>query len=106
MSSDQPQVIAAVDRCLTRELAPEARRILPQSPRGRVALGLGPSAPMTARADGAAPPRNICPMLPQDLSLWRPEPRRSADRLRRFQLSRTTQGLAACLCWVAVLIVP
>ena len=69
-------------------------------------LGLGPSAPMTARADGAAPPRNICPMLPQDLSLWRPEPRRSADRLRRFQLSRTTQGLAACLCWVAVLIVP
>jgi hypothetical protein len=29
-----------------------------------------------------------------------------ADRLQRFHLSRKLQAFAACLCWLAVLIVP
>jgi hypothetical protein len=41
-------------------------------------------------------------MRAQDLSQWRP----SADGLLRLQVSRPVQGLVACLCWLAVIIVP
>jgi len=101
------EIIAAVDRSLAAELAGDAGDDAPPRSRGRVALGLAGAVP--AGSDAAifgnawgTPPRRPYPMRAQDLALWRP----SAERLQWLQLSRPVQGLAACLCWLAVLMVP
>ena len=98
------EIVAAIDRSLAAELAVDGKT-LPRA-RGRVALGLsGGAADGSAAVSGpdwGAPPRRPSAMPAQDLSLWRP----SAGWLLRLQLSRPAQGLAACLCWLAVLFVP
>ncbi|HEY9538218.1 MAG TPA: hypothetical protein VIS03_11570 [Kiloniellaceae bacterium] len=99
------EIVAAIDRSLAEELATEGKT-LPRA-RGRVALGLaGAAAPASgpdlSGPDWGTPPRRASAMPAQDLSLWRP----SAGWLLHLQLSRRAQGLAACLCWLAVLIVP
>src|SRR5690606_1586204 len=63
------EIIAAIDRSLATELAPEGKT-LPRA-RGRVALGLGASEAVCG-PDWGTPPRQHIPMPPQDLSLWRP----------------------------------
>lgn len=98
------EIVAAIDRSLAAELATEGKT-LPRA-RGRVALGLGGGAPEASAAvsgpDWGTPPRRHIAMQPQDLSLLRPR----ADAVLRLRLSRSTQALAACLCWLAVLVVP
>lgn len=98
------EIIAAIDRSLASELAPEGKT-LPRA-RGRVALGLGGGSPAASDAvsgpDWGTPPRRLQAMQPQDLSLWRPR----ADALLRLRVSRSTQALTSCLCWLAVLLVP
>ena len=83
--ADWAEIIAAIDRSLAEELATG-----------------GETLPRVSRPDWGAPPRRHQPMLPQDLARWRP----TLDTLRRLHLSRPTQGLAAGLCWLAVLFVP
>ena len=100
------EIVAAVDRGLADALFAEgASSALPTS-RGRVALRLAATDPETGShapgADWSAPARQRRGMRPQDLSLWCP----SADGLLRLQVSRPVQGLTACLCWLAVIIVP
>jgi hypothetical protein len=101
------EIVAAVDRSLAGTLfADGGSSALPTS-RGRVALRLAatdPEAktPAAAGADWSAPARQRRGMRAQDLSQWRP----SADGLLRLQVSRPVQGLVACLCWLAVIIVP
>lgn len=98
------EIVAAIDRSLAAELSAEGKT-LPRA-RGRIALGIsGGTAEGSAAVSGpdwGTPPRRQSAMPPQDLSLWRP----SAGWLLRLQLSRPAQGLAACLCWLAVLFVP
>jgi hypothetical protein len=102
------EVVAAIDRSLAAELAPEGMT-LPRA-RGRVALGMaGGLSGVSTKAmaglcgpDWGAPPRSNRVMRAQDLSPWRP----SLRGLLRLQVSRPAQGLAACLCWLAVLFVP
>ena len=102
--ADWAEIIAAIDRSLAEELA-TGGETLPRA-RGRVALRLsgaaGHGSASVSRPDWGAPPRRHQPMLPQDLARWRP----TLDTLRRLHLSRPTQGLAAGLCWLAVLFVP
>jgi hypothetical protein len=102
--ADWAEIIAAIDRSLAEELA-SGGKTLPRA-RGRVALRLrGATAHGSAAISGpdwGTPPRRHEPMPPQDLARWRP----TIDWLRRLQLSRPAQGLAAGLCWLAVLFVP
>lgn len=102
------EIVAAIDRSLATELSPEGVS-LPRA-RGRVALGLVGSL----EGDRQLPPASLCgpewstpprrhqAMRGQDLSRWRP----SLQRLLQIQLSRPAQGVAACLCWLAVLFIP
>ena len=98
------EIVAAIDRSLAVEFAADGKT-LPRA-RGRVALGLGGGAADVGAAvsgpDWGTPPRRPTAMPACDLSRWRP----SARWLLRLQLSRPAQGLAACLCWLAVLFVP
>lgn len=103
------EIVAAIDRSLAAELSPEGMT-LPRA-RGRLALALaGRSAtgePAKATAafcgpDWGVPRRRYQAMRGQNLSPWRPR----LERLLRLRLSRPAQGVAACLCWIAVLIVP
>ena len=100
------EIIAAVDRCLTRQLEQDGRSAVRQSARGRVSLGLGPAQPAMPAEDWATPPRDRRAMPAQDLSRWHPGTAWRAKRLQRVQFSRSTQGLAACICWLAVLVFP
>jgi hypothetical protein len=100
---DWAKIVAAIDRSLAEELATDGKT-LPRA-RGRVALGLSKVARGSAAISGpdwGTPPRRHEPMPPQNLALWRP----TIDGLRHLQLSRPAQGLAAALCWLAVLFVP
>jgi hypothetical protein len=98
------EIVAAIDRSLALELSTDGRT-LPRA-RGRIALRLGSGAPEGSFAisgpDWGTPPRRRSAMPAQDLSLWRP----SLAGLLNLRLSRATQGLAACFCWLAVLFVP
>lgn len=98
------EIVAAVDRSLATAFSADGKT-LPRA-RGRVALGLAAAAAdngvTVSGPDWGTPPRQPRAMRPQDLSLWRP----SAGWLLRLRLSRPAQGLAACLCWLAVLFVP
>jgi hypothetical protein len=109
------EIIAAVDRCLAAEFA--APHSTPQraSARGRVALYLtGQESANDAAAqmgrDWGAPTRQPQPMAPQDLTRWSPTWRGMADGsagwLQRLRVSRSAQGVAACLCCLAVIIIP
>ncbi|MGD1877681.1 MAG: hypothetical protein ACFB13_09300 [Kiloniellaceae bacterium] len=109
------EIIAAVDRSLAGEFATACASAAPASARGRIALSLAEHpTPDTETAemgnDWGTPPRHRQVMAAQDLSLWRPYLRpsmhRGADRLRNVQVSRSAQSLAACLCWLAVVIIP
>ncbi len=109
VSSAEPswaEIIAAVDRCLIRQLEQGGSSAARQSARGRVSLGLGPAQPAMPAEDWATPPRNRRAMPAQDLSRWRPGTAWRAKRLQQVQFSRSTQGLAACICWLAVLVFP
>lgn len=96
------EIVAAADRSLADEFSLDGRTL----PRGRVALGLATAAavsgPDFSGRDWGTPPRQPRAMRPEDLSRWRP----SAHWLLHIRLSRPAQGLAACLCWLAVLFVP
>lgn len=98
------EIVAAIDRSLAAEYAADGKT-LPRA-RGRVALGLGGGAAdgtcTVSGPDWGTPPRRQSAMPAQDLSAWRP----SAGWLLRLQLSRPAQGLAACLCWLAIFLVP
>ncbi|MGF1628122.1 MAG: hypothetical protein ACFCUT_01490 [Kiloniellaceae bacterium] len=100
------EIIAAVDRSLAGELSADGAGSALPTPRGRVALRLAVADRAAgARAVGAewgTPPRQHRGMRAQNLSLWRP----SAKSLLRLQVSRPLLGLAACLCWLAVVVVP
>jgi hypothetical protein len=99
------EIVAAVDRALAGADSTEGSdKALTTSttPHGRVALRLVPNANVGAGAGWGTPPRRRSAMRPQDLSLWRP----TAELLLGLRVSRPAQGLAACLCWVAILIVP
>ena len=109
------EIIAAVDRSLTAEFAPSESAAAPGSAGGRVALVLAEqAAPYTPAArmgrDWGTPARHRLPMPAQDLTAWRPAWRPAvayaSERLSRLQVSRPAQGLAACLSWLAVLIIP
>jgi hypothetical protein len=101
------EIVAAVDRALAGADSTEGSDkalITSTTPHGRVALSLAPDADVGAGASAGwgTPPRRRSAMRPQDLSLWRP----TAELLLGLRVSRPAQGLAACLCWVAILIVP
>jgi hypothetical protein len=99
------EIVAAVDRALAGTDSTEGSdKALTTSttPHGRVALCLAPDADVGAGAGWGAPPRRRSAMRLQDLSLWRP----TAELLLGLRVSRPAQGLAACLCWIAILIVP
>ncbi|MEO3430353.1 hypothetical protein AAFN88_15965 [Pelagibius sp. CAU 1746] len=98
------EIIAAVDSCLAAEAC--GAGIGAQSARGRVALKLDRATGTLAEGTWAAPPRQRRHMRAQSLSLWRPQLRGDAAWLYRYRISRSMQGLAACLCWLAVLIIP
>lgn len=98
------EIIAAVDACLATEIC--AAGVGVQSARGRVALKQDPAATAQAEGDWGTPPRQRLRMRPQSLSLWRPQIQGDAAWLYRYQISRSTQSLAACLCWLAVLFIP
>lgn len=98
------EIIAAVDACLAAEIC--AAGIGVQSARGRVALKQGPAATAQTEGGWGTPPRRRRRMRAQNLSLWRPQIQGDAAWLYRYQISRSTQSLAACLCWLAVLIIP
>ncbi len=105
--SPQPtwaEIIAAVDACLATEICASGAGA--QSARGRVALKQGAAATAQAEGEWATPPRQRRRMRAQSLSLWRPRIQGDAAWLYRYQISRSTQSLAACLCWLAVLIIP
>lgn len=98
---DWAEIVAAVDRSLAEELAGDGRT-LPRA-RGRVALRLRAREREGFAAisgpDWGTPPRRREAMEPQDLSLWRP----ALPRLPRLPLSRPALGVAAGLCWLAVM---
>lgn len=101
------EAIAAIDRRLSAELAGEASGMETASPRGRVALGLETAGAPAGPGDSwATPERRRCAMPPQDLSLWRPRIVRRLHRLLRQDISHATQGLTACLCCLAVILIP
>lgn len=91
-------IIAAVDRHLAAEFGVDASGEDALTSRGRVALCMAAGS----GAKWATPPREHRTMPPQELSLWRPD----TAWLRQLQLGRSAQGLAASLCWLAVLVIP
>lgn len=95
------EIVAAVDRSLAAEFTLEGPSAETLGARGRVALHLA-SDHVAAGTGSATPPRIHRQMYPQGLSPWRP----SFASWRRLQLSRPAQGLAASLCWLAILIIP
>jgi hypothetical protein len=100
------EIIAAVDRQLTAEFAPESSDEAPD-PRGRVALAaarFGKGGGIDA--NWGTPPRRHRAMAAQDLSLWRPSPGAVAAQFAQLRVGRAAQGLAAGLCWLAVVVVP
>lgn len=104
--SSWAEIIAAVDRQLAAEFAPGSGDEAP-GPRGRVALAavrFGQSGGIGA--DWGTPPRRHRAMPAQDLSLWRPSPEAAAAQIGRLRVGRAAQGLAAGLCWLAVVVVP
>ena len=106
MESSWAEIIAAVDRQLTTEFAPGYEDSAP-GPRGRVALAAARSGHDAGTdTDWGTPPRRRQAMPAQDLSLWRPSPEAAAAQFGRLRVGRATQGLAACLCWLAVVVVP
>jgi hypothetical protein len=94
------EIVAAVDRSLAAEFALDGISAETLGARGRVALGLA-SDHVAAETGAATPPRIHRQMHPQELSPWRP-----SFAWRRLRLSRPTQGLAASLCWLAILTIP
>jgi hypothetical protein len=99
------EIVAAVDRALAGADSTEGSDkalMTSTTPHGRVALRLAPDADAGAGAGWGTPPSRRSAMRPQDLSLWRP----TAELLLGLRVSRPAQGLAACLCWIAILIVP
>jgi len=109
------EIIAAVDRSLAAEFANAEIATAQGSARGRVALVLAERAVSSGDAarmdrDWGTPARHRLAMAAQDLTAWqpalRPEMERQAARLRRLQVSRSVQGLAACFSLLAVLIIP
>ncbi|GAB4224065.1 MAG: hypothetical protein Tsb0032_27860 [Kiloniellaceae bacterium] len=100
------EIIAAIDRCLVRQLVPEAAQRVPPSVSGRVALRLGDGTAGGGLCDGSTPPRQHFAMHPQDLSLWRPRDVAAGGLLKRLQIGRPAQGIAACLLWLAVVVIP
>ncbi|WP_340119659.1 hypothetical protein [Pelagibius sp. 7325] len=109
------EVIAAVDRSLAAEFTNAEAPAAQGSARGRVALVLAERAMSSGDAarmgrDWGTPARRRLVMPAQDLTSWqptlRPEMERHAARLRGLQVSRSVQGLAACLSLIAVLIIP
>ena len=109
------EVIAAIDRSLAAEFTNAEISAAQGSARGRVALVLAERAMTSGDAarmgrDWGTPARHRLAMAAQDLTAWhpalRPEMERHAARLRRLQVSRSVQGLAACLSWLAVLFIP
>lgn len=100
------EIIAAIDTVLAAEICADSAGTGAQSARGRIALKLGPAAAPQAGAAWSTPSRQRRKMRPQSLSLWRPRMQKGAGWLYRYQIRRTTQGLAACLCWLAVLFIP
>ncbi|WP_193369152.1 hypothetical protein [Pelagibius marinus] len=98
------EIIAAVDACLAAEICTVGPGA--QSARGRVALKQGPAVNPQTEDEWGTPPRQRRRMHAQSLSLWRPQFLGDAAWLYRYQISRSTQSLAACLCWLAVLIIP
>jgi hypothetical protein len=98
------EIIAAMDACLAAEICGAGVGV--QSARGRVALKQDPAATAQAEGEWGTPPRQRRRMRAQSLSLWRPRIQGDAAWLYRYQISRSTQSLAACLCWLAVLIIP
>lgn len=99
------EIIAAVDRSISSSGARDGGLSVMTSARGRVALQLH-GDPAALPEEWGTPPRHRRVMQAQDLSLWQPSEAMDADRLQRVTFSRKAQAFTACLCWLAVLIVP
>lgn len=99
------EIIAAVDRSIASGGARDGGLSVMTSARGRVALRLL-GDPEALPEEWGTPPRQRRAMQPQDLSLWQPSEAMDADRLQRVYFSRKVQAFTACLCWLAVLIIP
>ena len=95
------KAVAALDEVLSSELLPQPGPHGKQQ--GRIALYLGGArqAGWTAR-DWATPPRRYLAMPASSLAPWRP----SWRQLGQIRVPRFAQGIAACLCWLAVLVLP
>lgn len=92
------KAIATTDEVLNAEFLDRASAR--SGMKGRVALRLGPSTP--AAGDWGTPARRYRAMRPCSLAPWRP----SFRDLLQLPVPRVAQGLAACLCWLAVLVLP
>lgn len=99
------EVIAAVDRSISSGGARDGGLSVMTSARGRVALQLL-GDPAGLPEEWGTPPRHRRVMQAQDLSLWQPREVVSANRLQRVYFSRKVQAFTACVCWLAVLIIP
>ena len=99
------EIIAAVDRSISSGGARDGGLSVMTSARGRVALRLLGN-PVSLPEEWGTPPRQRRTMQPQDLSPWRPREGTGADRLQRLYVSRKVQAFAACLCWLAVIVIP
>lgn len=99
------EIVAAVDRSISSGGARDGGLSVMTSARGRVALRLL-GDPASLPAEWGTPPRQRRAMQAQDLSLWQPREAMDADRLQRVHFSRKVQAFTACLCWLAILIVP
>ncbi len=99
------EIIAAVDRSISSGGARDGGLSVMTSARGRVALRLL-GDPAGLPQEWGTPPRHRRAMPAQDLSLWHPREAIGAERLHQLHLSRKAQAFTACLCWLAVLIIP
>lgn len=99
------EIIAAVDRGLSSGGERNGGLSMMTSARGRVGLRLHED-PAGLPDEWGTPPRQRRAMPAQDLSLWQPREGIRTERLHHFGLSRKVQAFAACLCWLAVLMVP
>lgn len=99
------EIIAAVDRSISSGGAREGGLSMMTSARGRVALRLL-GEPASLPEEWGTPPRQRRAMRAQDLSLWQPREAIVPERFHRVYFSRKVQAFTACICWLAVLIIP
>lgn len=92
------KVVATMDRVLNAELLEQTGTR--SGLKGRIALRLDLSA--RPAGDWGTPERRYRAMRPCSLAPWRP----SLQDLIRLPVPRVAQGVAACLCWLAVLVLP